>query len=162
MVTYYNTIQFCMNDLKKKKERWKNSRNIFKTLLCAPKSFSYSRCSIIVIQEKIRMLLRLNCEWPRTTDAQWSFLFIKRPNCRAWADNLGRSILGHLGYFRLIYQHPFWYSESLVRVFPLFNHYFNQKLSLYIHIPNIYWGLGFEFGPQRIRDLAFVCPQSVS
>ena len=47
-----NTIQFCMNDLKKKKERWKNSRNIFKTLLCAPKSFSYSRCSIIVIQEK--------------------------------------------------------------------------------------------------------------
>ena len=27
---------------------------------------------------------------------------------------------------------------------------------LYIHILNIY--LGFEFGPQRIRDLAFVCP----
>ena len=31
-----------------------------------------------------------------------------------------------------------------------------QKLSLYIQIPNIY--LGFEFGPQRIRDLAIVCP----
>ena len=42
--------------------------------------------------------------------------------------------------------------------FPLFNHYFYKKLSLYIHIPNIYLGLGFEFGPQRIRDLAFVCP----
>ena len=27
---------------------------------------------------------------------------------------------------------------------------------LYIHIPNIY--LWFEFGPQRIRDLAIVCP----
>jgi hypothetical protein len=32
------------------------------------------------------------------------------------------------------------------------------KLSLYIHIPNIYLQLGFEFGPQRIGDLAFVCP----
>ena len=29
-----------------------------------------------------------------------------------------------------------------------------KKLSLYIHIPNIYFGLGFEFGPQRIWDLA--------
>ena len=38
---------------------------------------------------------------------------------------------------------------------------FLQKISLYILIPNIYSGLGFEFGPQRIRDLAFVCPWSV-
>ena len=37
---------------------------------------------------------------------------------------------------------------------PLF--LFQKKLSLYIQIPNIY--LGYEFGPQRIRDLAFVCP----
>ena len=36
---------------------------------------------------------------------------------------------------------------------------FYKKLSLYSHIPNIYLGLGF--GPQRIGDLAFVCPQSV-
>ena len=28
----------------------------------------------------------------------------------------------------------------------------------FIQIPNIYLGLGFEFGPQRVRDLAFVCP----
>ena len=42
--------------------------------------------------------------------------------------------------------------------FLLFSHYFYKKLSLYIHIPNIYLGLGFEFGPKRIRDLAFVCP----
>jgi hypothetical protein len=28
--------------------------------------------------------------------------------------NLGRQILGHLGYFRPNYQHLFWYSESLV------------------------------------------------
>ena len=30
-----------------------------------------------------------------------------------------------------------------------------------MQIPNIYLGLGFEFGPQRIRNLAIVCPQSV-
>jgi hypothetical protein len=35
-----------------------------------------------------------------------------------------------------------------------------KKLSLYIHIPNKY--LGFEFGPRRIRDLAFMCPYSVA
>ena len=29
--------------------------------------------------------------------------------------------------------------------FLLFNHYFYKKLSLYIHISNIYLGLGFEF-----------------
>ena len=43
--------------------------------------------------------------------------FIKVPNFWAWADNLGRQVLGHLRYFRLIYQRPFWYCESLVHVF---------------------------------------------
>jgi hypothetical protein len=36
---------------------------------------------------------------------------------------------------------------------PLF---LQKKLRLYIQIPNIYLGLGFEF--ERIRDLAIVCP----
>ena len=40
--------------------------------------------------------------------------------------------------------------------FPLIKHYFYKKLSLYIQIPNIYLGSGFEFGLQR--DLAIVCP----
>ena len=40
---------------------------------------------------------------------------------------------------------------------PLFNHCFYKELSLYIHIPNIYLGLGFEITPQIIRDSAFVC-----
>jgi hypothetical protein len=31
--------------------------------------------------------------------------------------------------------------------FLLINHYFYKKRSLYIHIRNIYLGLGFEFGP---------------
>ena len=34
---------------------------------------------------------------------------------------------------------------------------FLKKLSLDIHIPDIYLGLGFEFGLQIIRELAFVC-----
>ena len=38
--------------------------------------------------------------------------------------------------------------------FPLINHTFYQKLSLYVRIPNIY--LSFEFESQRIRDLAIV------
>ena len=44
--------------------------------------------------------------------------------------------------------------------FPLISHYFYKKLSLYIQIPNIYLELGFkfEFGLQRIRDLAIVRP----
>jgi hypothetical protein len=45
-------------------------------------------------------------------------------------------------------------------VTPLSMFSINQTL-----IPNIYLGLGlgfeFEFGPQRIRDLAIVCPYSV-
>ena len=39
---------------------------------------------------------------------------------------------------------------------PFINQYFYKKLSLYIQIPNIYVGLGFEFGLQRIRDLSIV------
>ena len=31
-----------------------------------------------------------------------------------------------------------------------------------MHIQNIYLGLRFEFGPQGIRDFAFLCPQSMS
>ena len=40
--------------------------------------------------------------------------------------------------------------------FPLLNHYFYKKLSLYIHLTNTYLGLGFEVGLQKIRNLAFL------
>ena len=40
--------------------------------------------------------------------------------------------------------------------FPLFNHYFYKKLSLHIQISNVFLRLGFDFGPQRIRDLAII------
>ena len=66
-----------------------------------------------------------------------------------------------MGNFQPNYPHPFWYSESLVHVFHYSTIFLQKKVSLYIHIPNIYLGLGFEFWPQRIRDLAIVCLQFV-
>ena len=43
---------------------------------------------------------------------------------------------------------------SHLSIFFIIQSLFLQKPSLYIHIPHIYLG----FGPQRIGDLAFVCP----
>ena len=48
--------------------------------------------------------------------------------------------------------------SDIVHVFNQPTIIFTKKLSLYIQITNIYLGLGFEFGPQRIKDLVFVCP----
>ena len=48
--------------------------------------------------------------------------------------------------------------DDVILEWSLINHYFYKRLSLYIPIPNIYLGLGFEFGPERIRDLAIVRP----
>ena len=53
----------------------------------------------------------------RFTDNGRSMKPFSSQNFWAWADNLGRYILGHLGYFQPIYQRPFWYCESLVHVF---------------------------------------------
>jgi hypothetical protein len=69
---------------------------------------------------------------------------------------IGKINWGIWGIFGWNYQHSFGYSEELVHVFLYSTIIFKNKLSLYIHIPNIYLGLGFEFGPQRISDLAFV------
>ena len=53
-----------------------------------------------------------------------------------WADKIGA-----FGFFWPIYQHPCWYCESLVHVFHYSTLISTKKLSLYIHIPNIYLGL---------------------
>jgi hypothetical protein len=70
-----------------------------------------------------------------------------------WADKFwgiwgifGRFIRTHFG------------TVSPLSIFSINQPLFLKKLSLYNQIPNIYLGLGFEFGPQRIRDLAIVCP----
>ena len=65
--------------------------------------------------------------------------FIEIPN---WGI-FGRFINTHFG------------TVSSLSMFFINQPFFLQK-SLYIQIPNIYLGLEFEFGPQRIRDLAIV------
>ena len=72
-------------------------------------------------------------------------------NFWAWADKLG-----HLGYFRPIYKLP---TPILVQFpcFPLFNHYFCKKVSVYVHNPNIWiwiWAsknYGFSFHVSVVR-----------
>ena len=70
-----------------------------------------------------------------------------------WADKFW-GIWGIFGWFSA----PIFVLWVPCPCFPLFHHYFYEKLSLYIHIPNTHLGLGFEFCPQRIKNLAFVCP----
>ena len=86
--------------------------------------------------------------------------FIKILNFWGWADNLGTLIFenGIWGIFGRFISTHFGIVSPLSMFFinqPLF---LQKKLSLSIQIPNIYLGLGFEFGPKRIRDLAIVCP----
>ena len=68
--------------------------------------------------------------------------FSKIPNFWAWADKLSRKFWGHLGYFRLIYQHPFWYcTVSLLSMFSIKQPLFLQKtnaLSFY-KSQNVLW-----------------------
>ena len=76
--------------------------------------------------------------------------FFKYPKLLGLGRHFGLKFFEAFGAF-LDYQHPFWYCEFLVHVFHyVFNNYFYKNLSLYIQLPNIYLGLGFEFGPQRI------------
>jgi hypothetical protein len=74
----------------------------------------------------------------QTTDAQWSLFSSKSQTFglgqTIWADNLGRQFLGHLGYFRPIYQHPFDGLKDIIFSSPSFNpgpfnpRHFNHEL----------------------------------
>ena len=96
------------------------------------------------------------------------FLFFDPPSLNSiqlvtWGvtnrDVLLLATIRYLGYFRPNSHHPFWYNKPLP-VFPLFNHYFYKK-KLRLISTFVYLELGFEFWPQRIRDIAFLCPYSV-
>ena len=65
-----------------------------------------------------------------------------------------QKILGYLGYFRPNVSGPILVQWVLSIIQPLF---LQKTKPLYPH-PKYFLGLGFEFGRQRIRDLAFVCP----
>ena len=73
-------------------------------------------------------------------------IFSLKSRTQAWADKLGRQILGHLGYFRPNYQQPLWYSEFLVHAF----HYSTIISTKVIRIPNICLGLGFDLGRKEL------------
>ena len=47
---------------------------------------------------------------------------------------------------------------SLLSIFFIIQPLFLQKAKPLYQIANIYLGFEFEFGPQRVRNLAFVCP----
>ena len=100
--------------------------------ICLTENFSRYWYQIQCFLTNIR-----TCLIAQTTDAQCRF--------SSKSQTFGQINFGEFGCFPTIYNHPFWYNT----------------LSLYTQIPNIYLGLGFEFGPQSIRDLAIVCPQSV-
>ena len=51
--------------------------------------------------------------------------------------------MGHLGYFRPNYQHPFWYSESLVHVFQKSTIISTKTKPLYPH-PKYFFGIGIS------------------
>ena len=74
----------------------------------------------------------------------------KNPKRLGWGRRIGQIDFGAFGILSAELQAPMFFINQ-----PLFL----QKLSIYIHIPNIYSGLEFDkFGLQIIRDLAFVCP----
>ena len=91
------------------------------------------------------------------TDSQWSLFF---PNFKLLG--LGRLFglvhFGAFGVFSADLSAPILVLWVPCPCYLLMNHYFYKKLSLYIQNPNIYFELGFDFGPQRFKDLPIVCP----
>ena len=62
--------------------------------------------------------------------------------------------------------HRYFDFEHLARLIKIFAPKVQKKKIPYLVFvkkpsPKIYLGLGFEFWPQRLRNLAFVCPYSV-
>ena len=93
-----------------------------------------------------------------TTDAQWSLFSLKYRTFGLEQTNWADKFWGIWGLLGGTINTFFLYSESFIHVFHYSTIISTKKLSLYIYISIIYLGSGFEFGPQRIRVLAFVCP----
>ena len=83
---------------------------------------------------------------------------LRTPNLLGLGRQFWQINFGAFGVFSADLSAPILVLSVPCPCFPLINHYFYKKPSLYIQIPNIYLWLWFEFGPQRIRDLAIVCP----
>ena len=134
--------------------------NYMGSLFFKPKKWStiWSRLwlQIAFYRRSELMIIDFSTFWPRSTDFQWSLF-----SSKSQTFGLGQTIWADKFWGILVFLADYLSAPILVQrvpcpCFPFINHYFYKKLSLYIQIPIIY--LGFKFGPQRIRDLAFVCP----
>ena len=74
---------------------------------------------------------------PRTTDAQWRIFSLKPQTFGLGQTNRADKFWG----FRLNYQHPFWYCESLVHVFHYSTIVSTKTKPLYPH-PKYLFGIG--------------------
>ena len=111
------------------------------------------------------------CTTTRERTNEWTFLrhahglrtpneafFHRNPELLGLCRQFGQLILWHFGVFSADLSAPILVLLVFCPCFPLINHCFYKKLSIYIQIPNIYLGFEFELGPQIIRDLSIVCP----
>ena len=73
----------------------------------------------------------------------------------------GQINFGAFGVFLANLSAPILVQRVPCPCFPVINYHFYKTIGLYIQIPNVYFELGFEFGPQRIKKLAIGCWQSV-
>ena len=80
--------------------------------------------------------------------------FFRKPQTFGLGQTNDWKILGHFGYFRLIYQQPFWYCGFFINQ-PLF---LQKTMPLYPNPLKKYLGVGAEFEPERIRNLVIMCP----
>ena len=87
----------------------------------------------------------------RTTDANEAF-FHWNPENLGLGRQIGQINSGAFGVFSTKLSAPILVQWVPCPCFLLVNQYFHKKLSLYIHIPNIYLGFEFEFGPQMIPN----------
>ena len=140
--------------------KWENPKPIHSWYACSSRSSFFAKCTKKVREKWLETLI-MNCI-KRSRIFSTHNHGLRTPNEAFFHWNskllgLGRQI-GVFGVLSAELSAPILVQWVPCQCFPLFNHYFYKKLSLYIHIRNKYLGLGFEFGPQRIRNLAFVCP----
>ena len=103
------------------------------TIFCTDSVLQENPILVVVENSSLQIafvVLKLAFLLPKDYGRPMKPFFIEIPNFLAWADNLGRLILGHLGYFWPIYQHPIWYCESLSM--------FSNIKKLRLYIPYVY------------------------
>ena len=83
--------------------------------------------------------------------------FFENPKLLGLGRQIGLKMFGAFGVISADLSAPILVLWVPCPCFPLINHYFYKKLSLYIQIPKNYLGMGVEFGTERISNLVIVC-----